>query len=99
MTFRIQKYVVRLDVSVHNALLVDIADRATELSNPKAHSLFGKGLARDVKAQIAAIHQVYHDVSSTVRPMTGELGGSQEQRLTDIQCPGSCNASCTGKGG
>lgn len=52
----IQQDVIRLDVAVHNALPVDVAQSTAELRDPEADGVLGEGLARDVEAQIAAIH-------------------------------------------
>lgn len=60
---RVEQDVVRLDVPVDDALLVDVAHGAAELGHPEAHGLFCKGLAGDVEAQVAAVHEVDDDVA------------------------------------
>jgi hypothetical protein len=70
---RIQQHVVRLDISVHDALLVYVPHCATKLRHPKAHGLLGERLPRDVEAQVAAIHQIDYYVSA---PVSSCLPGS-----------------------
>ena len=62
MAVRVKEDVVRFDVAVDNALLVDIAHSAAQLGDPEAHGLLGEGLARDVEAQVAAVHEVDDDI-------------------------------------
>ena len=58
----IQQHVVRLHVTVDDALRVDIAQSASQLRDPEPHSLFCKCLSRDVEPQVAAGHQVDNEV-------------------------------------
>ena len=64
MAIRVEENIVRLDVAMDNALLVNVADGAAELGYPEAHRLFGEGLSRDVETQVATVHQVDDDVSA-----------------------------------
>lgn len=64
MALRVEQHVVRLDVPVHDSLLVDVSDSASKLCYPKAHCLFCEGLSRNVKAQITTVHQIEHDVAA-----------------------------------
>jgi hypothetical protein len=68
MAFRVQQHVVWLDVPVHDTLLVNISHSAAELGYPEAHCIFGEGLPRDVEAQVAAIHEIHHDVAAWCQP-------------------------------
>lgn len=45
VSFGIQQHIIWLDISVHNALLMYVADCAAELGYPKANGFFGKGLS------------------------------------------------------
>jgi hypothetical protein len=73
---RVEQDVVGLDVSVDDALLVDVSHGASELGHPEAHRLLGKCFSRDVESQIAAIHEVDDNVSVGVSVMrVGGLGG------------------------
>lgn len=56
MSFTVKQHIVGLDVSVHDALAVDVAESTAELSDPEANGVLGEGFARDVEAQVAAIH-------------------------------------------
>jgi hypothetical protein len=62
MTFRIQQHIIRLDVSMYNALVMYISQCASQLGNPEFHRVFGKGLSRDMKSQVAASHQVHYNI-------------------------------------
>lgn len=62
MALRVQQHVVGLDIPMHDALLVDVADCAAELGDPEAHCLLGKGLSRNVEAQVAAVHEIDDNV-------------------------------------
>jgi hypothetical protein len=56
MAIRIKEYVVGLDVSVDDILTMDISQCTAEFCNPETYGLFGEGLSRNVKSQIAASH-------------------------------------------
>lgn len=71
MAVGVEQHVVRLDVSVHDALLVDVAHGASQLGHPEPHGLLGEGLSRDVEAQVAAVHEVDYDVSGRVSVVGG----------------------------
>ena len=96
VAFRVEQNVVWLDVSVDNALLVYVAHGATELGYPKAHGVFCEGLARDVEAQITAVHEIDDNVPGVVSVVSGASGA---RGYTGIQCPGSCSAGCRETGG
>jgi hypothetical protein len=95
MAVRVQQHIVRLDVTVYNALLMDIPHGASQLSYPKPHRLLCERLPGYVESEVAAIHQVYHDVPRDVSQ--GEC--DEYATRTGIQCPGNYIASCRGKGG
>jgi hypothetical protein len=65
---RVEQHVVRLDVPVHDALLVDVAHGASKLGHPEAHCLFCERLSRDVESQVAAVHEIDYNVSALVSP-------------------------------
>lgn len=44
MSFRIEQYIVRLDISMNDALLVDILKSTPKLGNPKPHGFLLKRL-------------------------------------------------------
>jgi hypothetical protein len=56
VSVRIKQDVVWLDIPVYDALLVYVADGTAQLCDPEAHSVFGKRLPRNVKAQVSAVH-------------------------------------------
>jgi hypothetical protein len=58
----IQQDVIRLDISMDDALLVDIPQGATQLRDPEPHSVFRKTLPRDMKSQVSTVHQVDHEI-------------------------------------
>lgn len=68
MAVRIEQYVVRLDVPVHNALLVDVAHGASKLGHPETHCLLCECLSRDVESQVATVHEVDDNVPGPVSP-------------------------------
>ena len=59
---RVQQHIIGLNVAVYDVLAVDIAQGAAELGYPEADGFFGKCLARDVKSQVAAAHEVDDEV-------------------------------------
>jgi len=61
---RVEKHIVGLDIPVHDALLVYVAHGAAELRHPELHGILGEGLSRDVEAQVAAVHEVDHDIAA-----------------------------------
>ena len=68
VTIRVEQHIIRLDVPVHDALLMDVAHGASKLRHPKAHCLLCERLSRDVESQVAAVHEIDHDVSDSVSP-------------------------------
>jgi hypothetical protein len=58
----IQQDVVGLDISMDDALLVDIPQGATQLRYPEPHSVFRKALPRDMKSQVSTVHQIDHEI-------------------------------------
>lgn len=60
VAFGIEQDVVGLDVSMHYALTVYVAQRAANLGDPETNGILGKGLSCDVKPQVATIHKIYH---------------------------------------
>lgn len=54
--FRVQQHIVRLDISVDDALLVYVSQGASELGNPKSDRLFCESLPRDMESKIASVH-------------------------------------------
>lgn len=59
----IQEHIVGLDVSMDDALLVDVPYSAAELCYPETHCLLCEGLSRNVKAQVTAVHEVDDNVA------------------------------------
>jgi hypothetical protein len=49
MAFGVEKNIVRLYVSVYNALPMDIPQCTAQLRNPELNGLFGEGLPRNVE--------------------------------------------------
>ena len=62
VTGGIEQNIVRLDVSVHDTLFVDVSQGAAQLGHPEPHRFFGEALASNVEAQISTVHQVNDDV-------------------------------------
>lgn len=50
VSLRIKQDIVGLDIAVHDALPVDVAQGTTQLGDPEADGVLGEGLARDVEA-------------------------------------------------
>jgi hypothetical protein len=92
----IQQHIVRLDVPVHNTLLMYISNGTSKLGYPEPYGLLCECLARDVKAKITAVHQIDHDVSTVGQ--YSRLALIRHTR-TGIRCPGSCISDCRGRGG
>ena len=92
MALGIQQNIVRLDITMDDALAVDVAQRAAQLGDPEANGLFGEGLAGDVEAQVAAAHEIDDQIPIAGQPnaFRGETGAGR----TCIRCLGSCSADC-----
>jgi hypothetical protein len=75
MSFRIQQHVVRLEITMDDALRVDIPQGTSQLCHPKPHCLLGETLPRNMKPKIAAIHQIHHDVA--------KIGGVSSHTLAE----------------
>ena len=58
---------------MNNALLVDISQCTPKLSDPESYGVFRERFPRDVKPQIASIHEVYHNVSNVWLAMVTRL--------------------------
>lgn len=71
MAVAVEEDVVGLNVAMHDAAGVDIDQGAGQFGHPEPNGVLGKGLARDVEAQIAAVHQVDHQVPA--RTVTSSL--------------------------
>ena len=97
VSVRVQQHVVRLNVPMHDALLVNVAHRTPKLGHPETHCLLRESFSRDVESQVAAIHEIDYNVSAFRQPRQGRLVTLFPH--TDIRYPGSCNASCREKGG
>jgi hypothetical protein len=52
----IEKHIVRFNITVNDALAVDVSQRAAQLGNPEPDGLFCKGFSRDMKPQVASAH-------------------------------------------
>ena len=81
---RVQQDVVRLDVSVHNALLVDVAHGTPKLGHPEPHSLLRERLSRDVESQVAAVHEIDHNVSVPCQPCAGAISASRCVQVLNV---------------
>jgi hypothetical protein len=64
VTLRIEKNIVGFEITMNDALRVDISQCAAEFCHPKPYSFFGKAFSRDVETQITAIHKIDNDVTS-----------------------------------
>ena len=73
MAIGVEENIVGLDVTVYNVLTVDVAQCASHFGNPEPYRLFGERLPRDVKAQVAASHEVHNNISASIsqRPCAG----------------------------
>jgi hypothetical protein len=58
----IQKHVVGLDISVDDALSVDVSKCAAELGDPESHGLLRERLPRYVESQITAAHKIHDEI-------------------------------------
>ena len=56
MALRIEKNIVRLDIPMDDALLMNVAERAGQLGHPEPDGLFSQGFSGYVKPQIATVH-------------------------------------------
>ena len=63
MAFGIKQNIIWLHISMYNTLSVNVSKCTAQLCHPKPHTIVGEGFARNVKAKITAIHQVYHEVA------------------------------------
>ena len=63
MAFRIKQHVVRLDIAMYNALLMDVPHGTTKFCNPELDGIFSECLSRNVKAKVATIHEIDDQIS------------------------------------
>lgn len=63
MSLGIQQHVIGLEIAMDDTLRMDILQGAAKLGHPEPHCFLREALARDMKSEIAAIHQVDHNVA------------------------------------
>lgn len=56
----IEQDVVGLDIAMHYALAVYVAQRAANLGDPETNGILGKRLSCNVKSQVTTIHKIHH---------------------------------------
>lgn len=99
MPLRIQQHIVRLQIPVDDALRMDVPQGTTKLGHPESHRFLRETLPQNMKSKITAIHKIDHDIAKPQSATRTRCERTLQARLTCIQCPGSCTASCTGTGG
>lgn len=63
MTFRIQQHVIGLDITMDDALGVDVFQGTAEFRGPESHCFLGETFAGNVESKIATIHEIDNDVA------------------------------------
>jgi len=63
MTFRIQQHIIGLDITMDDALGVDVFQGTAEFRGPESHCVLGETFAGNVESKIATIHEVDNDVA------------------------------------
>lgn len=64
MPLRVQKHIVRLDITMHDVLSVYVTQCTSKLCNPEPNGLFREGFSGNVKSQVAASHEIHNNVSA-----------------------------------
>ena len=62
MAISVKQNVVRLYVSMHDALAVNITQSAAEFGKPELHSILCKRFSGYMKPKIATIHEIDYNV-------------------------------------
>lgn len=64
MALGVEQHVVGLHVAVYDTLGMDVSQGTAQLGNPEANGILREGLPRNMESEIAAIHEIDHNVSS-----------------------------------
>jgi hypothetical protein len=96
MALGIQENIVGLHISMDDSLAMYISKGAAQFGHPEPDRLFGEGFSRNVKAKIATIHKIHHQISDADERPYLEMSAAQ---LTCIRHPGSCTVDCKERGG
>lgn len=85
VSFRVQQDIVRLDITMDDALRVDVFQCAAQLCNPKSDGFFCETFSRDMEPQVTTIHQIHDNVAflRSVRRITGK-GSNRDVHVFDI---------------
>ena len=77
MSLRVQQNVIRFDVTMDDALRVNISERTAQLCNPESNGILCKAFSRDMEPQITTVHQIHYNVASKIS-MRIRGGGGKE---------------------
>ena len=69
---------------MHNALLVDVAHGTPKLGHPEPHGLLCERLSRDVESQVAAVHEIDHNISAPCQPCASAISSSRYVQVFDV---------------
>jgi hypothetical protein len=59
----VQQYVIGLQITMNDTLRVNILQGTTKLCHPESHRFLCEALARDMKPEIATIHEIDHNIA------------------------------------
>lgn len=65
VSLRIEKNIVGFEITMNDALRVNISQCTAKFRHPKPYGFFGEAFSRDMETQITAIHKIDNEVTAS----------------------------------